>query len=393
MRGTGGCGGDESLADGAGGAMSLINQMLQDLDARRATHGTGARLPNDVRPLPVAEPSRLPIILGFTLLLVLVAGFSFYWWEMRPLAFASPAAVVAVQPAPPAAKVSEAEKVVSPEAVRVDAAPAESLVLPELEGSLRMADFLKPPVDGQDAARSATVAGVTEKPLPAKNKGGAERTTIEAKVLPIPLEPSERPVKPPRIERSESVGTPHERAESGYRKAIAAVNQGRVSEAIDGLHVALQQDGLHSASRQLLIRLLLEAKRPDEAVKVLQEGLLAQPAQINWAMSLARMQVERGDLAGAWQTLDHSMPAAVRSADYQGFSAHVLHRLGRSREAVAYYQAATRLSPEDGRWWLGLGLVLEAEGHSGEARQAFLRARQSGTLRNELAALVEQKLR
>ena len=288
--------------------MSLINQMLQDLDARRATHGPGARLPSDVRSLPMTEHSHLPIILGFTLLLALVAGFSFYWWEMRPLASVPPATSFAVPPAYPATTIPEVGIVVSPEAVREDPAPTEQLVLPALEGSLRMTDFLKPPTDDRAAPRPAVAAGVAEKPLPNRNKVKAERNATEAKELPAPLNLSERPVKAPRIERSDPVGTAQDRAESAYRKALTAVNQGRVAEAIDSLHAVLQQDGLHSASRQLLVKLLLEASRSDEAIKVLQEGLLAQSAQINWAMSLARMQVERGDLTGALKTLEHSMP-------------------------------------------------------------------------------------
>lgn len=188
-------------------------------------------------------------------------------------------------------------------------------------------------------------------------------------------------------------GSPRERAEAEYRKAIEAVNLGRVNEALDGLRGALRQDGLHIAARQLLVRLLLEARKPEEAMQVLHDGLQTQPAQLGWAMSLARLQVERGDLAAAWQTLHFSLPAASAHADYLGFSGHVLHRLGRYKEAVTHYQQALRLAPGDGRWWLGLGLALEGEGRVGEAREAFLRARQSGNLGADLLAVVEQKLR
>jgi MSHA biogenesis protein MshN len=150
---------------------------------------------------------------------------------------------------------------------------------------------------------------------------------------------------------------------------------------------------MHVGARQLLVRLLLEAKRNEDAAQVLQDGLQGQPAQLGWAMTLARLQVDRGDLAGAWQTLDFSLPAAGHNADYQGFAAHVLQRLGRPREAVVHYLNAARLAPGDGRWWLGLGLALEAEGQTGEAREAFLRAKQSGNLSSALSALVEQRLR
>ena len=56
--------------------MSLINQMLQDLDARRAAHGVDTNLPNDVRPLPKPQASRFPLVLAGVLLTVLAGGFA-----------------------------------------------------------------------------------------------------------------------------------------------------------------------------------------------------------------------------------------------------------------------------------------------------------------------------
>jgi hypothetical protein len=42
---------------------------------------------------------------------------------------------------------------------------------------------------------------------------------------------------------------------------------------------------------------------------------------------------------------------------------------------------------------LGLGLALDAEGRSAEAKEAFVRARQCGNLSAELNTLLDQKLR
>ena len=42
----------------------------------------------------------------------------------------------------------------------------------------------------------------------------------------------------------------------------------------------------------------------------------------------------------------------------------VLQRLNRSREAVEHYQAALRLNPAEGRWWVGLGIALEGAGQA-----------------------------
>lgn len=381
--------------------MSLINQMLQDLDARRAAHGVGASLPDAVRPLPPAPRSRLPVILG--VLCVLAGSVAAYQWAARQPAAAIPAVMPVAAPAlpapPPAESAKVAEAVQSPPAV-----PATDVSAPQGEGGLRMTGAIASAEKSADAKAESVPAAVVKAPID-ENKSRLERRSVEKSersAAPVAAAPAlsaaasptmAKAARPVLIERSDAAASPRERADSAYRKAIAALNEGRVDEAVDGLRNALRDDGLHGAARQLLVKLLLEAKRSDEAIAVLHDGLQGQPAQIAWAMSLARLQMDRGDLAGAWQTLSYSEPAAGSNADYQGFMGHVLQRLARHRDAAERYRAATRLAPGDGRWWLGLGLALDAEGQVSEAREAFLRARQSGNLGSALSALVEQKLR
>ena len=375
--------------------MSLINQMLQDLDARKVGHGTGSGLPNEVRPLPVVQALRWPILAVAILLLLLVGAFAVYFWMMSAKAVlpVPPPEPISIAPPVPTAPVPEPEKIVQPEAPPVEPQPVVS-ELQDLNGSLRMADVLKLPAEKKTAKKAIE-----------DRKETTARSTALIALPPAPLVPApvaavkadaqatDRSPKPPMIEKTDALGSPRDRAETEYRKAISAVNQGRVDEALTGLRNALRQDAYHLASRQLLVKLLLEAKRVDEAIQVLQDGLQTQPAQLGWAMSLARLQMDRGDLAGAWQTLNYSQPAAANNADYQGFSGHVLQRLGRHKDAIERYLAAARLSPNDGRWWLGLGLSLEAEGRTSEAKEAFQHAKQTGNLSAELISLVEQKLK
>jgi MSHA biogenesis protein MshN len=373
--------------------MSLINQMLQDLDSRRAASGARSGLPNEVRPLPPAREARWPLLLAAGICLLAVVG-ALAWYvadlqgaQKRPGERSTPPVspvsvapglplltVAPVLPALPAAAVPEAPVAVS---TAEDIAEPRARKLTEREAQLRFATTLHLPSE----LKAAPIAPAAP---------------VNAPVAAPALAASPAPAKlsaPTLIEKSAPSGTPRERAEAEYRKALGVLNQGRLVEAIDGLRAALKQDATHAAPRQLLLKLLVENKRLDEAAELLQEGLQLQPAQISWAMSLARLQVDRGDLPAAWVTLQRSLPAAANSADYQGFAAHVLQRLGRYKESAEYYQAATRLAPGEGRWWLGLGLALEADGHPGEAREAMQRAKASGTLGSELLNLVEQKLR
>ena len=414
--------------------MSLINQMLQDLDARRAAHGVGTRLPNDVRPLPKAPSSSWPlgIALGVALLLVLGVGFVMrddvadYFTRKTAVDTAAPPVVVppvvaspvpeSVEPKPATAGVGTD----TPESPEPPADVDSSKLVAGLDVSLRMADFMDVPAEAPSAppaaAEPSTSPAPTEKPA-RRDKTAAVPTAVAPGLRQAPDASTARPVQvpvaavedrsdakrsplhgkggesAPVIERTPASGSPREQAESEYRKAIAAVNQGRVSEATESLRAALRLDAFQVAARQLLVTLLQEAKNQDEAIQVLREGLGGQPAQIGWAMSLARLQVDRGELDGAWHTLEHSLPAAGNSPDYLGFSANVLQRLGRHDDAAGQYRKAAQLAPADGRWWLGLGWCLDAQGNAAESREAFQRARQAGNLSPELLALIDQKLR
>ena len=411
--------------------MSLINQMLQDLEARRATQAPGLTLPSAVRPLPaLREPrrSRQLLLAAAVLALAAVALWRFddVWLLMRgtlvtsgaghetssapPVNAPNPAASAAAVPAEPPTP-----------AVAAPLDPVPLAHAPDSAGEpLRLSEQLQlqPAVTTPDApvaasgARSGRGEREKTKPLASASRASAERGPAQERGKSTGKESGKSgnaeggatekvagkdarrgAVADAAITRSAAQPSARERAEADYRQAIAAINQGRLDEGAKQLREALRLDALHAPARQLLVRLQLEARQTEAAMQVLAEGLEVLPAQIGWAMSLARLHAERDDYAAAWRVLQHSEPAAGANADYQGFAGHVLQRLGKPQEAAQHYRRALRSAPDDGRWWLGLGLALDAEGRSDEARDAWQTARRSGKLSPELQRLVEQKLR
>jgi MSHA biogenesis protein MshN len=114
------------------------------------------------------------------------------------------------------------------------------------------------------------------------------------------------------------------------------------------------------------------------------------PRQPGLAMVLARLQLERG--GPALDTLMKTLPYAGDSADYLAFLAGVLQREQRHGEAARYYRDALQLAPNNGVWWMGLAISLQADQHLPEAREAFQRARQANGLTPELQAFIERRL-
>ena len=392
--------------------MSLLNRMLQDLDARQKDGRALVRLPDDVRPLPPAPTSRLPVWLAVTAVTACLAGagaYYFLWPALvtEPVPPVVPLASNVSPPPPPEPPPPEVPVMEVPPPAPVKA-PADAETSPptpiggDAGSSLRIADVLAGG-EAKKASPKAPLAAPRKEQVAERAASAPEKSDPPAKVrteeksgpgksaLAVPS--ARRAAEDPLIEKNDAAGMARDNGEADYRKAIQSVNQGRIVEALDGLQAALRHDGRHAAARQLMIKLLIEARRGDEAMQVLREGLQLLPQQANWAMALARMQVERKDYSGAWQTLEHSMPAGGASADYQGFAGHVLQRMGRNKEAAAHYLAAARLAPNEGRWWLGLGLSYDAEGMVNESREALQRAKASGTLSAELMAIADQRLR
>ena len=183
-----------------------------------------------------------------------------------------------------------------------------------------------------------------------------------------------------------------QRAEREYRQGLQAWQAGRQDEALVHLEQALQQDALHSSARQTLATWQIELGQRAAAMRQLQAGLGHDPAQAGLAMMLARLQVDLGDTAGALKTLQHSLPYTLNRADYHAFLAALWQREQKHASAIEHYRIALRLMPDNGVWWMGLGISLQASGQRQPAREAFLRAAASSALGPELQAFVSEQL-
>lgn len=386
--------------------MSVINQMLRDLDARDANDQERAGLPPRLRTLPPAggktpQPWRqlaLGIAIGAVaagiVASLLMGGEPGGTSASAPPAMppvASPATSTApVIPAPPAAAVSPAPTF-SPPAVIVDDAAMK------LSTVIRRADPPAPPETTVTAAPAKlAVTAVKERPAGAKH---AERPAASKKdALPAPAAEatSEAPADAPgevQIDKRPKGGQAREQAEAEYRKGMQATKQGDPMAAAVAFQRALVRDPGFAKARQALLATLVGGRQWAEARRVAEAGLALDPAQSGWAVILARLQFEQGDADAAIGTLERHAAHANGDADYQGLFAYLLQRQQRPAEAAERFRAGLALRPGEGRWWFGLGLALENSGKPAEAKEAYARAREAGNLPADMATVIEQKIR
>jgi len=409
--------------------MSIINKMLQDLDKRHAAPDPAApaapgssKLARQARPVAANQVPRMGSNLFWRIMagvmVVVVAWVIWVMWQLTPrsvvtnLAYQSigkargTAQAPAAAPAAPAAPVPAAPA--APPAASPQAAPQPAAA--PAAATTASAAPTRPTIDMLRLATELAAPIPRAKRAPGKQSDAkvsqASQVAREAKATTSPASPVAKPAPPAqkthaalavapeaaRIDKRVDV-TPRESAESGFRRAMSLVNQGRMAEGMDELKAALAADSGYELARQTLVALLLEAKRTSEAAGLLQEGLAINPANIAYAMLLARIHVERGDPHGALALLQKSEASAHGNAEYHAFVAAIYQRLGRHSEAVERYQRALRLSAGVGAWWVGLGISQEALSRPQDATESFHRARGTGSLSPELIAYVERRLK
>ena len=375
--------------------VSLINQVLKDLEKRHANRADVRGLPPSVRPLPEQGGRRAGWLVAVAGLLILVAGGAAAWWiflSPPPAPRPGPTAQPIPQPPAPISQPAASPQPPLGAAPAPVPAPAQSVARAgaAVDGSSGRCGHAGRGAASCCRSRGACTAASRAATVASKPAPPAKVAPAKAPALPKPdagrtearrrgAADAEPAAKPPEaagsIDKQVRPLSSSARAESEFRRGMSLMQQGRAQEAEAALRLALEADPSHEQARQALFGALLEHGRRPEAEALLQEGLQANPRQVSLAMLLARLQLDRGAQQEALDTLLAGLPNAQWSSDYLAMTAAVLARASRNHEAAALYQAALRIGPNNAVWTMGLGLALRADGQPKEALAAFERAR------------------
>lgn len=407
--------------------MSLINQMLRDLDARQASGPDRAGLPPRLRPLPPARLTRqqsmrmllIGMALGGVVAGGVVAAILLTFRSMPspvlppPTALATvpaaasvgtpvpsppqplpaPVSQPAISPAPEPQSASpalEAAPATVPQPVQSPAPAAASLAAAPVPAA---APSVAPPAVAQQFPAGKAIPAPPAKPAAEP----VRPTPPTAERKPVVTErTSNKPPAPPaavQIEKPARTDPGRDLAEAEYQKGMQAVNAGNQAAALPFFRNALSLNPRLAHARQALLSVLVSGRMWDEAREAAQAGLSADPTRTGWAVILTRLQHERGDTDAALKTLETHLNYANDDADYLSLYAFLLHRGQRYPEAVRQYRSALALRPKEGRWWYGLGMALAATGREEEAKVAYVKAREVGNLPADMQAVIEERLK
>jgi MSHA biogenesis protein MshN len=188
----------------------------------------------------------------------------------------------------------------------------------------------------------------------------------------------------------------NEKSEAWYdehlNQALEAIQEGEDPRAIDLLTGILQKFPASVEARENLAALYFSHGTLSKASDVVEEGLAFEPNNLRLSLLQARVYVEQSQPQKALKTLEQFKPTIQKVPEYYALLAAVFEALGRTDEAGTVYQNLIQIDPNNGQYWLGLGVALENKRSFQQAIEAFRRAAQSDNLQLSARNYAENRI-
>lgn len=402
--------------------MSVINQMLQDLEQRQ-----GSAKAKDAA--VIADSSRGRTIVLFAVLAISAAvGGAWYLGlfsaQPQALAEATPADSepkfeahqTTTQLNEPEIKAKAEQPAAQPTKAMVNAQQPSS-AQPSLQNIEKSAPAEKS--QAQVVAKTAVKPqeeNLAAKPTAAQQPGLVEQTVVRAPVAskapqPKPASPktasmSVKPAAPNQTKPKASALrgdpsreqmsvtpvslTPPERVALYRRQAKQAMDSGDPVAATKALEKVLSLETSAYADRIQLATLYFANQQTAKAAELLRQGIEQMPENPELRLAMARLYIKQEAIDQAWYFLSGVTPDINQYREYFATLAGVAQRRGDNLAARDTYAALVEIAPSQGRWWLGLAIAQDRLGEYQQARTSYLRSANQD-ISNSLRKFAEQR--
>ena len=376
--------------------MSLLNQVLQDLDERMPSDD---RQPIRLSVAPPVKhhadavggdsgPERVRLLVGLAVIAAFVAAvWAFYPADERPgshrvVDLPLPAPSVAANdtmsretPALPVALKDSADHPANHEQDAPLTAGAKRLSVSEPAGPA--------PAPVPDEMASAEAGAASDKPEEPQPAGAPHKAKVDYLALRNTELPSFETSAPKPDANRLTTDAKVKTATSPMPKSLDEVRReielGELSFAEYLLQQRLRGAPADREARELLIGLMLRGERYDAAMQQLDEGLHHDPGNIKFSLIKARILAQSGQDEAAIRILESAPPSRTGRVERLQMLGALYQKQSRYEQARDNYRALLNLQPSAGPAWVGLALSLDGLGDPA-AHEAYVRALRLGGL-------------
>ena len=186
--------------------------------------------------------------------------------------------------------------------------------------------------------------------------------------------------------------TDQQLAEDAFMRGIADIQRGDINKGVEQMRNALSYDAKHIKAREMLAGLMIKQGQNTQAANILRKGIELHPGYDQYTKLYSRILIDENNNQEALRVLEANKPSFNSDPDYYAILAAVNQKLNRFQQAADIYSQLVTLQPNSGIYWMGLGISLEGSGHSTEAMDAFEYAIQTGGLKPDLVHYISSRI-
>ena len=394
--------------------MSLINQMLTDLEARRGgtlrsvDHALDGLQSAPIAPRPHPRPSRRRWVLaGGVVAVAVLAGLVAWWWQ-RGKAEMPPALPTIAPPAASAGTTAAASASVAPAAPVILAdKPVPPVAIPPLPVPAPVQAQVPVVTPPPAAAPAAPVPAAVVAPPPAPTPVPAASAPAATTVPPLPTATATAPATPavsqpapaeaakPVAPEVETPGAFHRSQANPQVDPDAVAYQQALREADDGALAGLESfvasHPRRSDARQRLALAQIKASDNKAAEATLRAGLALRPGDAGFARLLGHVLLGTDQVDAALEVLRTTPPPLAKDPEFHALLAAAEQRSGAHAMAATRYKNLLQIEPTNGSWIVGLAISLAALGDSRTAARLFNQALDDRNLPEPLRAYASRE--
>ena len=384
--------------------MSVINQMLKDLEQRAPEQGHAS--------IPTVAPqkaSTLKIVLLSALVLLSLNALGFYIWSLQERVAQSESKQLTT------VNTENVKQLLTSQPIQVKKQSNQELSNQEQPQELASTSKVARLSESQPAA--------TQKP---NNQEQLQNVVVSNNVEQNPLQQSKEESKPDvhslRKEQSpdpvitdvsanqlSSIGlltreksktskmsvsrrqlTSKELVSQKLTRAEKAVNNNEATKAEQLFEEILIIDPDHKEARKKLAALWFGRKSYQQAVNILSQGISIDKQDGELRLMKARIHLKQGQHEAAYNTLKPL--SYIEQEEYQVMLANIAQQIEQYKGAIAAYQVLIKMQPYSGRWHLGLGIVYDKNSQFSLAVNEYAIALTKTDLSASSAKFAEQRM-
>ncbi len=178
-----------------------------------------------------------------------------------------------------------------------------------------------------------------------------------------------------------------------YQSALTKAENGNYDTAINDLTALLDMEPAYKDARVSLAALLIDRGDNTRALAIINKGMEITPNHLPFVELKARLLSLAGKTDQAITLLQKEAPPLQENPEYHAFLAALYEQNNNDKLASRLYSQLTTLDPKNSNWWFGLGVSLDKLGQAKQAVLAYNKANAAGGLTMESNSFLQDRLR